>query len=60
LRFWAVLLCRALAPLSALAKLDYMQGNWDFPAIARFLGERFKYWSDDISHEDCFALPGVS
>lgn len=60
MRFWAVLLCRALAQLSALAKLDYMQGNWDFPAIARFLGERFKYWSDDISHEDCFALPGVS
>jgi hypothetical protein len=28
----------------------------DFPAIARFLGERFNYWRDDIPHEDLFPL----
>jgi hypothetical protein len=32
----------------------------DFPAIARFLGERFKYWSDDIPHENPFARPAES
>jgi hypothetical protein len=27
----------------------------DFPAIARFLGERFTYWRDDIPHDDALA-----
>jgi hypothetical protein len=32
--------------------LEMHQQTPDFGAVSRFLGERYRYWSDDIEHED--------
>jgi len=44
---------------STLTNLGFecRQRTPDFRAIARFLGERYKYWTDDIPHPDPFAAP---
>jgi hypothetical protein len=31
----------------------------DFPAIFRFLGDRYGYWSDDVPHDPIFDPPGI-
>jgi hypothetical protein len=36
--------------------LELHQQTPDFVAIERFLGERYRYWSDDVSHDDLFPL----
>lgn len=53
--------CLSVAILSTLGNLDLTnnQKTPDFPAIFRFLGDRYGYWTDDVPHDPIFDLPGI-
>jgi len=53
--------CLNVAILSTLGNLELTNNQEapDFPAIFRFLGDRYGYWSDDVPHDPIFDPPGI-